>query len=143
MGARTASTHFRFLPTTIDKKNELLGTEASTIFSLPSFLPFSLSLSVPLYMSVDNFYCIENWPSSSYTRIQFISSSVRHTQLNGNMAVVVERRKELVHTHTFLCVERRDYAFWCLSGCPPFFLLLSFSFSVSVKERSTNFFFSG
>ena len=87
----------------LDKKNELVHRQVLTTFS-----PFSLHLSLSLSLSLvaRHFFCVHNWLSSSYTRIQFIFSSARHTQLNGNMPAIVERRKELVHTHTFsfLCV---------------------------------------
>lgn len=72
----------------------------------PSFHFFSFCLF--FLLCVDrHFYSTRNWLSSSYTRIQFISSSVRHTQLNGNMVIIVNRRKELIHTLShafFLCV---------------------------------------
>ena len=112
----------------IDKKNELVWTKALATFFLP-FSFFSLSAFICV---ARHFYCIETWLSSSYTRIQFILSSVRHTQLNGNMAVMVERRKELVHTHTFF-VRIKDYAFWCLSLSLPFFFSLSLFFWHSVQ----------
>ena len=81
----------------IEKKNELFHSH---------FLPLSSFFSPS---DVRQFFCIETKKKLLsvfivHTRIQFMCNSVRHTPLNGNMAEGVERRKELVHTHTFLCV---------------------------------------
>lgn len=86
------------------------------------FFLLSLSLFLSLFLYVAwRFFCFEYWLSSSDIRIQFIFSSVRHTQLNGNTTVIVERRKELVHTHTFFCAYKR----LCLLMSLLFFFLLS------------------
>jgi hypothetical protein len=112
------------LSMTIDKKKRI---NLGNIFSF---------LSVFLYVA-RHFFCNENWLSSSYTRIQFIFSSARHTQLNGNMAANTGTKKR-TSSHTYFFVRIKDYAFWCLSLSLFFFSLPVSSF---LKECSTNFFF--
>ena len=134
-----------FCPRRSTRETNYLGQKHRLYFS---FLLFSLTLAlpaVPLYIcrSTVSIVLKIGRVHRTHVAIQFISSSVRHTQLNGNMAVVVERRKELVHTHTFLCVERRLRLLVSVCLPPPLFFPPSPFLVLCFCERAFNqlFFF--